>query len=363
MKCKHVLETALGRAKHVLLTAVLAVFCATHLPLMIALGVLSEFVLWRASCRQKIVYALRVVWIETTMAMLGCYFRRKIVLAYRSEIAALQRSLVISNHLTNYDWIFLLRVLYHLGRFGDLCVVLKESLGRIPVFGRGMRIFGFIFVRRSLEKDRGPIQSGLARLCTKPSFSLLFFPEGTIIDKETHRKSRLFARHLGAVLGGKHLDLEEVLAPRTSGYKIINSVMSGRIQGIVDTTLMFNPYRRYPQSTFSYRDVILGECANISFVLVMDVVEKSDAAREETFLYSLFAEKDTLLRKYARDLAHTGPVSCAHFKPFCVREHTAGSKLTFEEIPLWTRCSPHLLFGTLFFWAAVVFCVLRCMHA
>eukprot|EP00866_Antonospora_locustae_P002296 jgi/Antlo1/2296/1181 len=363
MKWKHALDTALDRTKHVLLTAMLAVFYATHLPLMIALGVLSELVFCKTAYRGKFVYALRIVWIEATMAMLGCYFRRKIVLAYHKELVALQRCLVISNHLTNYDWIFLLRVLYHLGKFGDLCVVLKESLGRIPVFGRGMKIFGFIFLKRSLDKDKIPIQNGLAELCTKPSFTLLFFPEGTIIDKETHRKSRLFARRIGAVLNGEHLDLEEVLAPRTSGYEIINNAISDRIQGIVDTTLLFNPYRRYPQSTFSYRDIFLGECAETSFILVMDIAEKGIIIREDAFLYSLFTEKDMLIRKYARDLAHNRPVGFAHFKSFCMREHTAGSKLTFTEIPLWTKYSLHLLSGTLFLWVAVIFCVLRSMHA
>lgn len=363
MKCKHGFETTLNHVKQVLLSVALAVFYATHLPLMIALGVLSEFILCRTTYRKRFVYALRVVWIETTMAVLGCYFRRKIVLAYRSELVALQRCLVISNHLTNYDWIFLLRVLYHLGRFEDLCVVLKESLARIPVFGRGMKIFGFIFVKRSLEKDKGPIQSGLAELCTKPSFSLLFFPEGTIIDKETHKKSRLFARHVGAVLDGVHLDLKEVLVPRTSGYKIISNVISDRIQGVIDITLLFNPYKRYPQSTFSYRDVFLGACTDISFILVMDVFEKSDEIQEDTFLYLRFAEKDTFIRKYARDLENPGPVSCEHFKSFCMREQVSSSKLVFTEIPLWTRCSPHLLSSTLLFWVAVILFVLRGMHA
>ncbi|KAL0265559.1 UNVERIFIED_CONTAM: hypothetical protein PYX00_011271 [Menopon gallinae] len=359
MKSKHALRKMLCRTKNVLLAAMLAVFCATHMPIMIALGALSEYVFCRTVYRGKIVHVLRIVWIETTLAALGCYCRRRIILAHSSDLASLQRSLVISNHLTNYDWVFSLRVLYHLGKYSDLCIVLKESLRKVPVFGRGMEIFGFIFVKRCLADDRGPIQSGLAVLSAKPSFSLLIFPEGTIIDKATHQRSLQFARRRRALLGGEPVDFEEVLVPRTSGYKIISEVLFDRIQGVVDTTLLFNPYRRYPQSTISCKDILLGGDADISFIFVMDFIEKSDAIRDEAFLYTRFRRKDALIRKYSRDPALAGPVSCAHFKAFCARENVAGDKYTFTEIPVWTKSSPLLLSGTLFFWAAAILCLLR----
>ncbi len=78
----------------------------------------------------------------------------------------------VSNHVSNLDPAILFSILPR------ITVVLKESLGRIPLLGYVMRLGGFIYVNR---QDRGSrrraVEASVAAL--RSGISLLIFPEGT----------------------------------------------------------------------------------------------------------------------------------------------------------------------------------------
>jgi len=78
----------------------------------------------------------------------------------------------ISNHVSNLDPAALFMTLPR------ITVVLKESLGGIPLLGYVMRLGGFIYVNRSdRESRRRAVEASVAAL--RGGLSLLIFPEGT----------------------------------------------------------------------------------------------------------------------------------------------------------------------------------------
>ncbi len=85
---------------------------------------------------------------------------------------ALPTAVFVCNHVSNLDPPALF------GHLPRIAVVLKESLGRIPVLGYVMGLGGFIYVKRNdRESRRKAMEDSVATL--RNGISLLVFPEGT----------------------------------------------------------------------------------------------------------------------------------------------------------------------------------------
>ena len=78
----------------------------------------------------------------------------------------------VANHVSNIEAPALFQVLPRIS------VVIKESLGRIPLLGYAMRIGGFIFVdRKARDSRRRALEEAVRTL--RSGISMLVFPEGT----------------------------------------------------------------------------------------------------------------------------------------------------------------------------------------
>jgi 1-acyl-sn-glycerol-3-phosphate acyltransferase len=69
---------------------------------------------------------------------------------------------------------------------------------------QGMQFFRFIFLARSWESDRKRLSRELARLGQAARdqdlpLSFLFFPEGTVVSRDTRPRSKKFAEREGIV--------------------------------------------------------------------------------------------------------------------------------------------------------------------
>lgn len=144
--------------------------------------------------RQKVILLNKILWLELTIAYGSAFFPHPLHLAidkrivenlkafdkkcknrlrYRNSFIAdehirvisddirQQTSFIISNHLTNYDWLFILVILHNLGLYENITIILKESLAKIPIFGVGMKRFGYIFIKRNWDYDREHIKKTL----------------------------------------------------------------------------------------------------------------------------------------------------------------------------------------------------------
>ncbi|KAI8833303.1 acyltransferase-domain-containing protein [Chytriomyces cf. hyalinus JEL632] len=189
------------------------------------------------------------------------------------------RSLIIANHQTLLDWMFVWVAAWRMGRHGDLRIVLKDSLQRIPVFGWGMHFFSFIFVARNWAKDEQILMDRCTHLrhtsTSRGGYCLLLFPEGTIISPDTLAKSHAFSEKRGDLYR-----CGRVLVPRykalwvclkqlclgLNGEKVDSlegpSSKQQRLQSLVDMTIAYEPAINvkdgiFPEKVFSPRSLFL----------------------------------------------------------------------------------------------------------
>ncbi|TPX39233.1 succinate---CoA ligase (ADP-forming) [Synchytrium endobioticum] len=105
------------------------------------------------------------------------------------------KQLIISNHQTYTDWIYIWCLAALFGAPGDIKIVLKESLKHVPIFGWGMIFFEFLFLKRKMAEDKDGFHRVIARaMKDSVPLHLLLFPEGTVLTNDTRNKSHAFAQ-------------------------------------------------------------------------------------------------------------------------------------------------------------------------
>lgn len=102
------------------------------------------------------------------------------VLFYGDSVPAEKRVLLIANHRTEVDWMYLWNIALRKGCLGYIKYVLKSSLMRLPIFGWGFHILEFIPVERKREVDE-PVMLQMLSTFKDPQepLWLALFPEGT----------------------------------------------------------------------------------------------------------------------------------------------------------------------------------------
>ncbi|OLP83830.1 Lysocardiolipin acyltransferase 1 [Symbiodinium microadriaticum] len=121
--------------------------------------------------------------------------------------------LLISNHPTRLDWMFLWTLAAALGRLSGLKIVLKDNLRSAPGFGWAVQCFAYPFMcRRDREADLRVLRDVCGHSGGRGNLALLLFPEGTDLSKSNLETSQSFARKEGLQT------YTQVLHPRTAGF-------------------------------------------------------------------------------------------------------------------------------------------------
>ncbi|XP_051471292.1 lysocardiolipin acyltransferase 1 isoform X6 [Apus apus] len=134
-------------------------------------------------------------WLTLPVALLEMVFGAKVVVTGDGFVPG-ERSVIIMNHRTRMDWMFLWSCLlrYSYLRLEKIC--LKSSLKSIPGFGWAMQVAAFVFIRRKWENDKSHFEKMLDYFCDiKEPLQLLIFPEGT--DLTDILKSYFIAMSVG----------------------------------------------------------------------------------------------------------------------------------------------------------------------
>jgi len=145
-----------------------------------------------------------------------------------------ERALLLLNHRTRLDWIWIWCPLVraHCARY--LKVVLKDSLKKVPGLGWAMQSVVFVFITRSWERDRLYIKSCFRymRIMAHPT-QVLLFPEGTDFSANSKRRSDAFAHSNGLPI------YDFVLHPRATGFANIVSYMRHEtgLEAVYDVTV------------------------------------------------------------------------------------------------------------------------------
>ncbi|KAH9835707.1 acyltransferase-domain-containing protein [Rhodofomes roseus] len=245
-----------------------------------------------------------------------------------------QRAVMIANHQVYADWWYAWSLTYYMGTCADVFIVLKESLKWLPILGWGMRLFNFIFLKRSWASDRLHLSSSLSwlgrRAETQDSpLTFILYPEGTLVSKDTKPLSKKFADKIGIP------DMMHSLLPRSTGLHYSLRSLAPRIPSLqlIDITVTYPgiPPFGYGQSWYTLRsifmdrvpppavhmhircfdvtkDVPIGEVSSTNpdvlpersgkeSVQEVDIPEK-ERDTFELWLRDLWREKDKLISKY-----------------------------------------------------------------
>ncbi|XP_060101410.1 lysocardiolipin acyltransferase 1 [Heteronotia binoei] len=194
---------------------VLSLFLGSFFGSIFMLGPLLPLMFVSPAWYRWITDRVVATWLTLPVALLEIVFRAKVVITGDGFIPG-ERSVIIMNHRTRMDWMFLWNCLlrYSYLRLEKIC--LKSSLKGIPGFGWAMQVAAFIFIQRKWEEDKNHFENMLDYFCDiHEPLQLLIFPEGTDLTENTKARSNEFAEKNGLQ------KYEYVLHPRTTGFTFI----------------------------------------------------------------------------------------------------------------------------------------------
>eukprot|EP01128_Nolandella_sp_AFSM9_P010961 TRINITY_DN7677_c0_g1_i1.p1 TRINITY_DN7677_c0_g1~~TRINITY_DN7677_c0_g1_i1.p1 ORF type:complete len:373 (-),score=71.49 TRINITY_DN7677_c0_g1_i1:97-1215(-) len=149
------------------------------------------------------------------------------------------RALVISNHRTRLDWMFLWSFFLREGRLQNLKIVMKSMLKKLLPFGWPMQSAAFIFLNRKWEEDKEYLQDYMEFLHQQDyPAQVLLFPEGTDKTANTTKRSDAFAEKEGLA------KLSNVLQPRVTGFSYFLQQMRNdpKFSAVYDVTISYHPF-------------------------------------------------------------------------------------------------------------------------
>lgn len=162
-----------------------------------------------------------------------------------------------SNHQIYTDWLTIWCMTMHWKAARNLVIILKESLLSMPLFGRLIKLMGFIGISRDWNKDEHTIKNALSDLAgySDHPLWLLMFPEGTVITRETYTLSKEYAKR-NSIPG----DFEHVLLPKSRGISTCIDTLMPKIKGLIDLTIIYSglPPNDYPYDHYSIQSMFFG---------------------------------------------------------------------------------------------------------
>lgn len=188
-------------------------------------------------------------WLTLPVALLELVFGVKVVITGDGFVPG-ERSVIIMNHRTRLDWMFLWCCLlrYSYLRLEKIC--LKAVLKAVPGFGWAMQVACFVFIQRRWEEDKKHLENMLNYFCDiREPLQLLLFPEGTDLTANTKAKSDTFADHNSLP------KFDYVLHPRTTGFTYIVDMLrkGNNLDAVHDITVAYP--KNIPQTE---RHLIMG---------------------------------------------------------------------------------------------------------
>ncbi|XP_028580306.2 lysocardiolipin acyltransferase 1 isoform X1 [Podarcis muralis] len=271
---------------------VLTLFLGSFFGSIFMLGPLLPLMFFSPSWYRWITDRVVATWLTLPVALLEIVFGAKVVITGDGFIPG-ERSVIIMNHRTRMDWMFLWNCLlrYSYLRLEKIC--LKSSLKGIPGFGWAMQVAAFIFIHRRWEEDKNHFANMLDYFCDiNEPLQLLIFPEGTDLTDNTKARSNEFAEKNGLQ------KYEYVLHPRTTGFTfIVERLRDGNnLDAIHDITVAYP--QNIPQTE---KHLLYGNFPKeIHFHVQRYPVQSLPTSREELQLWcqKRWEEKEERLRLF-----------------------------------------------------------------
>jgi len=233
--------------------------------------------------------------------------------------------LVISNHRSRVDWMFLWGLAAAMGRLGGFKIVLKDSLRKVPGVGWATQCLGFAFMRRNdREADLATLQStvkvhgDIGAACGHPLLVLLF-PEGTDLSENNVAKAHDYADKHGLP---RH---DFVLHPKTAGLvatwealKRAAKAREGSPPVLLDVTLGYVDYQPGERPN-EFALFLQGRCCREVHIFCEVVGEAHSPESDVAALCrNLFMRKEQRLRDFYGGLDQGLPASAVWANSKCM---------------------------------------------
>ncbi|KAL0386981.1 UNVERIFIED_CONTAM: putative 1-acyl-sn-glycerol-3-phosphate acyltransferase 5 [Sesamum radiatum] len=148
------------------------------------------------------------------------------------KVPARERVLLLANHRTEVDWMYLWDLALRKGREGYIKYILKSSLMKLPVFGWVFHVTEFIPVERKWEADELTVRQMLSTFRDpRDPLWLAVFPEGTDFTEQKCLRSQKYASENGLP------HLKNVLLPKTKGFYACLEHLRGSLDAVYDITI------------------------------------------------------------------------------------------------------------------------------
>jgi len=208
-----------------------------------------------------------------------------------------ERSIIILNHRTRLDWMFIWPLYSRFQSLDKLKVVLKAELKHVPGPGWSMQHAGYVFLQRSMAKDEQTMRdmSLYYKECRLP-FSLLIFPEGTNLTPETLLKSDKFAQDNNVK------PYEYCLHPRTTGFKYLLNTMrkDGIIDNVDDITVAYEG-EKYPVSELDFVQGLIPKAVHFHCKRYPSTSLPTDDKEIGEWLQKRWSEKEEQLQNFYKN--------------------------------------------------------------
>ncbi|XP_074279232.1 putative 1-acyl-sn-glycerol-3-phosphate acyltransferase 4 [Silene latifolia] len=206
------------------------------------------------------------------------------------HVPAGERVLLIANHRTEVDWMYLWNLALRKGSLGYIKYVLKNSLMKLPIFGWAFHIFEFIPVERNWESDEPIMQQMLLTYTDRQDpLWLALFPEGTDFNEQKCKRSQKFAAENGFPV------MNHVLLPKTKGFYACLDTLRSSLDAVYDVTIA------YKHNCPTLMDNVFGVDPSEVHIHIQRIsLNKMPVSEDETaaWLMNAFQQKDKLLTDF-----------------------------------------------------------------
>ncbi|XP_060672945.1 probable 1-acyl-sn-glycerol-3-phosphate acyltransferase 4 isoform X2 [Ziziphus jujuba] len=145
------------------------------------------------------------------------------VVFYGDSLPVRERALILANHSTEVDWMYLWDLALRKGCLGHIKYILKSSLMKLPVLGWGFHILEFVPLERKWEVDEPVLRRSLSKF-TDPQDPLC---------EEKSKSSQKFAAEVGLPV------LTNVLLPKTRGFCACLEALRDSLDAVYDVSIAY----------------------------------------------------------------------------------------------------------------------------
>jgi 1-acyl-sn-glycerol-3-phosphate acyltransferase len=199
-----------------------------------------------------------------------------------------EKVLVLSNHPTSLDFLYLVLWAKKYNRLDSLYFIAKEGIGNIPLVGSYIKKTQCL-VSKDFEKDKVNIIDFCKRLSEKQNYILVIFPEGTTFYPDSQFKSKIFSYNNNKPV------FDNVLYPRHRGLELILQNLT--IDQCIDITLFYDDDKKAYKCADDINFIF--DCYPRHGKIIEKDIKLDEISLEniETFLEKQWIRKEKFIRK------------------------------------------------------------------